>query len=72
MRQAGEVTYAGMCQSIYQQFEFMSELVFNANYTLLALQTRTSRIATKGEYLKIHNLQRGSSFPPPCCAMLSM
>jgi hypothetical protein len=22
MRQAGEVTYAGMCQSIYQQFEF--------------------------------------------------
>lgn len=25
MRQAGEVTYAGMCQSIYQQIEFMSE-----------------------------------------------
>lgn len=29
MRQAGEVTYAGMCQSIYQQFEFMSEPVLS-------------------------------------------
>lgn len=29
MRKAGEVTYAGMCQSIYQQFEFMSELVLS-------------------------------------------
>ena len=29
MRQAGEVTYAGMCQSIYQQFEFMSMRVMS-------------------------------------------
>lgn len=50
MRQAGEVTYAGMCQSIYQQFEFMSEPVLSMLKFLL-LQMRTSRTATKGEYL---------------------
>lgn len=52
MRQAGEVTYAGMCQSIYQQFEFMSELVLSMLNFALLLQMRISRIATKGEYLK--------------------
>lgn len=47
MRQAGEVTYAGMCQSIYQQFEFIPKWVVNAKHSFL--QMRTSRIVTKGE-----------------------
>lgn len=33
MRQAGEVTYAGMCQSIYQQFEFIPNRVVNAKHS---------------------------------------
>lgn len=33
MRQAGEVTYAGMCQSIYQQFEFKKKRVVNAKHS---------------------------------------
>jgi hypothetical protein len=56
MRQAGEVTYAGMCQSIYQQFESMLELSLSMLKFLFFLQMRTSRIATKGEYLNLHKV----------------
>lgn len=42
MRQAGEVTYAGMCQSIYQPSKFMSERVLSM-LTILPLPFRRAQ-----------------------------